>query len=83
MIEVDFFKSTLTLKYRCDEQHEELSRLVTDIDDQGGDEFSQILSDAGTHGARDAVNEIWQMDSRKMREVFAKDQSENRVSLLL
>ncbi len=60
-----------------DEQHEELSRLVNAIDEQEGDDLNQLLSDVGTHGVRDAVNEIWQMDKRKMKDAFAKDQSEN------
>ena len=60
-----------------DEQHEEISRLVNAIDEQEGGDLSNFLSDAETPEVKEAVNEIWQMDRRKMKEAFTRDQGEN------
>ena len=50
------------------EQHEEISRLANAIDEQEGGDVSNFLSDAETPEVKEAVNEIWQMDRRKMKE---------------
>ena len=60
-----------------DEQHEELSQLVNAIDEKGDTVLEELLSDAESHGVKEAVTEIWQMDKRRTKEIFDSDQTDN------
>ena len=60
-----------------DEQHDELTKLVEAIDEQGGKELETILQDAECHGVGNAVCEIWEIDKQRMKEQFSQDQETN------
>lgn len=60
-----------------DEQHDELSKLIDAIDENGGKEIEEIMQDADSHGVGDCVREIWQMDKQRVKDEFNRDQQKN------
>ena len=65
-----------------DEQHDELLKLVTEIEDNGSDKYS-VISEAEEHGARSVLESTWNLDVQRNKKQFETDQMRNgKVKIL-
>jgi len=55
-------KTEVTL---ADEQHEEMSTIVNQIEERGKDELEKIFAEGDTHGVGVQVREVWITDKRQ------------------
>ena len=60
-----------------DQQHDELLRLVTEIDSTGSDNLNSVYSEAERHGARSVFESAWNLDIQRNKKLFDKDQLRN------
>ena len=60
-----------------DQQHDELLKLVTEIDSTGSDNLQTVYSEAEQHGARSVIESAWNLDMQRNKKLFEKDQLRN------
>ena len=60
-----------------DQQHDELLKLVTEIDTTGSDNLHSVYSEAEQHGARSVFESSWNLDLQRNKKLFEKDQRRN------
>lgn len=62
-----------------DEQHDELLKLVTEIDSTGSDNLETVYSEAEQYGARSVIETAWNLDMQRNRMLFERDQLRNGI----
>ena len=62
-----------------DEQHDELLKLVTEIDSTGSDNLETVYSEAEQYGARSVIETAWNLDMQRNRMLFERDQLRNAI----
>ena len=60
-----------------DQQHDELLKLVTEIDTTGSDNLHSVYSEAEQHGARSVFESAWNLDVQRNKKLFERDQLRN------
>jgi len=71
-------KTEVTLS---DDQHEEMSAIVNEIEEKSRDELEKIFAEGDTHGVGTQVREVWITDKRQQLDQFRADQQRNSESV--
>ena len=66
-----------------DEQHNEISKLVTAINEKVSTELEALLVDIDTDEIGSSIREIWEVDTKRAKEDFKKDQEIVRTILVI
>ena len=67
-----YYKHDVTLD---DSQHEEMCKVVSEIEENHGDKLSEVYKEASSFSASDSIPDVWTMD--KQRNQFYSDQARN------
>ena len=60
-----------------DQQHDEVLKLVTEINSTGSDNLQTVYSEPEQHGARSVIESAWNLDMQRNKKLFEKDQLRN------
>ena len=62
-----------------EEQHEEMSSVVSRIEEVGKDELEKVFAEGDAHGVGAQIREIWTTDRREQLDQFRQDQARNSM----
>lgn len=64
-----------------DSQHDEMCKIVTELEDKHNDQLEEVYKEADGFGVAGSVREVWVMD--KQRNEFYSDQIKNSMCMNL